>query len=301
MRLKCARAGLVEITLALVLLAAAALKSHQLFTGPIATPNLIFRTGRLLAGFIEVEFLLAIWLLIGGFTRLRFVCAMVCFTIFAAVSGYEAAHGAASCGCFGNLRVPPAITAVLDVSAIVALWLTRPRHIGWTLDWPTRPRPIGGISAALVGSGALWGMYFLKSPVAAEAQTGGLIVLDPPSWIGKPFPLLDEINGDADLRHGRWIVLLYHYDCEDCVRAIPIYESLAAIHRGFRVAFLAMPPVAAAGADPLADSPQSVRLTLRQDHDWFATTPVSVALKDGRVLAAVSGSDAINPPDIPAW
>jgi thiol-disulfide isomerase/thioredoxin len=120
---------------------------------------------------------------------------------------------------------------------------------------------------------------------------GGLVVLEPASWLNHPFPLLDEIDNSAPLRAGRWLVLFYHYDCSDCQTAIPAYEALA---NRVHIAFVAMPPL---GQSPVTDSPQYLNLRLRPDHDWFATTPLVVTLEDGQVAAFAEGENAIHPPD----
>lgn len=150
-------------------------------------------------------------------------------------------------------------------------------------------------------------MYFLKIPLnsalaeAGEARAGGLLVLDPATWVGRPFPLFDEIDGSGPLRGGRWLVVMYHYDCDDCRKAIPDYQTLAVSQTGYRVAFVAIPPFAAAGIEPVAESEDYPRLRLREDHDWFATTPVVAVLENGRVLAAAEGQAAMLPPEIPRW
>jgi hypothetical protein len=133
----------VEYVLALLLLAAASLKTNQLLTNSeIAIPILIGHKAAFTV-LIQSELLLALWLLIGGLPRARLICSVGCFTLFAAASCYEAAHAIASCGCFGNIKVPPAITAALDITAALALCLTRQKNP----DTPSRRRLILGISA----------------------------------------------------------------------------------------------------------------------------------------------------------
>jgi hypothetical protein len=116
------------------------------------------------------------------------------------------------------------------------------------------------------------------------------------------FPLLDEIDGSLPLRNGRWLVVLYHYDCETCLRAIPNYRSLGAnpLDSDVHIAFVQMPPDPPAGEDPVVPSSNYLHLKLRPDHEWFATTPVVVAIEDGRVMAANDGEKAVEPPPV-AW
>jgi hypothetical protein len=49
----------------------------------------------------------------------------------------------------------------------------------------------------------------------------------------------------------------------------------------------------------VAPSSSYLRLSLKPDHDWFATTPVVAALVDGNVLWANEGEDAVHPPELP--
>lgn len=289
----------MDVLLAFVLLASASLKTGQFFMGSRAAIPGPLHSPLLLALLIQSELLLALWLLIGGFARLRFIVAVGCFSIFALVSGYEAMHAMPSCGCFGNVKVPPAITAAFDVSAVVALCWTRSRDAGSRADHPTRPRLIAGITAAIVLSGGLWTTYFLKA-AQARRTTGAaaleLRVLEPETWIGKLFPLFDEIDNSTPLKTGKWLVVLYHFDCDDCLKAIPEYQALATSQSPVRVAFVAMPPFAPAGREPVADSSDYLHLRLRPDYDWFATTPVALTLQDGLVRTATEGTDATHPP-----
>jgi hypothetical protein len=93
-------------------------------------------------------------------------------------------------------------------------------------------------------------------------------------------------------------VVLYHFDCDDCRKAIADYQALAVSQANFRVAFVAMPPFAAAGSEPVVESGDYLRLRMREDHDWFAATPVVAALEEGRVVGAAEGEGAVSPAEI---
>ena len=101
------RRSWIERVIAAVLLPSAFLKARQLLVGSGEIIPGLVHSPLLLALLIQSEILLALWLLIGGFARLRFIVAVGCFSIFALVSGYEAMHAMPSCGCFGNVKVPP--------------------------------------------------------------------------------------------------------------------------------------------------------------------------------------------------
>jgi hypothetical protein len=138
----------------------------------------------------------------------------------------------------------------------------------------------------------------LEAKMSIEAPDE-LVVLEPEDWVGKSFPVLNEMENSTLLRSGRWLVVLYHSDCDRCLEAIPRYQALAvsdgAKNAGIRLAFVAMPPVSI-GADPVACSPDYLHLALRPDHDWFATTPLVAAIEDGKVIWAGDGDSAVNPP-----
>jgi hypothetical protein len=302
----------VEVVLALVLLVAAGLKAYQLFSHSSSVIPALIHRKVILAAIIQAEILLSLWLLIGGAARIRFTVAIFSFSLFAAVAGYETLHALPSCGCFGDVKVPPALTAVLDVLAVVALWFTRSRHCEAETPPPSHRMIFSGAIVVAITAGALWTGYFLKvSPMEAAggssaATQGDLVVLEPQAWLNQHLPLFEEINGGSELRNGRWILVFYHYDCDSCLEAIPLYQSIATSmnethsHKP-KVAFIAMPPLAPTGQDPVSPSSNYSHLILRPDHDWFATTPVVAVIEDGRVLWADEGGKAVHPPLISQW
>src|SRR5579872_5657235 len=164
----------VEIVLAVVLFAAVGLKAHQLFYSGPSIPD-IFHNNTILAGIIQMEILLGLWLVIGGQTYIRFVAAIICFSLFAAVAVYEALHTLPSCGCFGNVKVPPAITAGFDISAVTVLWLTRPRDNFAENPALSGRRCVIGIIMAITTAVVLWTVFVLNlrenKSVAAFAST----------------------------------------------------------------------------------------------------------------------------------
>jgi hypothetical protein len=294
----------VEICVALVLFAAAGLKAYQLFTNSnhVVMPGLIHNQA-VIAAIIQIELWLSIWLWVGGFARLRWVAALLCFSFFSMVASYEALHSMPSCGCFGNVKIPPAAAAVFDGFAVAALLFARPRGRFTEATWPSRRLVFGSAAIAIFSTGALWTGYFLKAtPVATHDD---LTVLEPEAWLNHPFPVLDEIGGGDPLRRGRWLVVLYHFDCESCRQAIPKYRAMAARYPKDLstpgIAFIAMPPLAPSGEDPVEPSPAYLRLSLSRGHDWFATTPIMAALQDGTVLFVADGKRAVDPPSVAQW
>ena len=152
--------AVVRLTIAVLLLTAAALKAHQLMTEPFLGDGL-FHARWFLIAVVEFELFFGLWLLssflpspswrragrdklpspfgrgAGGEGslpgqatvaegRLTWLAALACFSIFACYSLYEAISGAASCGCFGSVELNPWYTFTLDVAVFASLLLWRP-------------------------------------------------------------------------------------------------------------------------------------------------------------------------------
>ena len=291
----------VEWILAVVLLFAAGMKADSFLVNPTYTAIGMPGGKTFLAALIEIELVLGIWLLVGGFLLARFFCTLGCFLLFAVFALNEAIHSAPTCGCFGNVTAPPAITASFDSIACAGLWLTRPRSVARSDRWPTRFKLGTGATAVLLATATLSFAYLSSPRVGSNPGTAS----DPAAWLHRPFVLLNSIDGDRELKQGRWLLIFYRYGCDDCRRAIPNYTALAAIMRGDpdqpRLAFVAVPPYAPAGQDPVLPSLDYLHLTLRGDGSRFAATPVVVALQDGNVMGVDDGEQAFVPPDVPEW
>ena len=89
-----------------LLIVAAALKGHQLLTEPLANQD-VWSYRPVLILLVECELALGLWLVSGLLPRLAWLTALACFSFFCVVTLYKALTGAASCGCFGAVRVPP--------------------------------------------------------------------------------------------------------------------------------------------------------------------------------------------------
>jgi len=112
-------------------------------------------------------------------------------------------------------------------------------------------------------------------------------VLEPETWVGKELPILEHINIGEQLKKGTWVVLLYHYDCPDCVKAIPMYEQMARDLEGnedfIRIALIAVPPY---GRGPVSENSPCTLGRLADVKEWFVTTPAVALLKDSQVKSA---------------
>jgi hypothetical protein len=128
---------------------------------------------------VALEVVLAAWC---GSGWQRRGAALVSCLLFLAFSGYTALQwwsGAASCGCFGSLAVPPAATFTLDV--LMALWLGwglwASRHEGWAwLGWRWAARSGGGLAGAVVILAlGLLGAKAVFGPVGTATLAGAVV------------------------------------------------------------------------------------------------------------------------------
>jgi thiol-disulfide isomerase/thioredoxin len=107
------------------------------------------------------------------------------------------------------------------------------------------------------------------------------------------WPLLEDIDISNKLKTGLWVVLMYHYDCPDCARAIPDYlemhKSLAGNENAINFAFIEMPPYGGEKQQLISPDSNVTRGRLSDKKKWFFQTPVVVVLSDGAVSGAWEG------------
>lgn len=118
----------VPVVLGLVLLAAGGLKAHEVVVEP-AVGETFWGSRWFLAGLVEFELLLGMWLISGWQASQARKVALATFSVFLVVAVYRAANGASSCACFGRLEVSSRFAVVLDIGALVAIsvWIPGPR------------------------------------------------------------------------------------------------------------------------------------------------------------------------------
>ncbi|HLL90141.1 MAG TPA: hypothetical protein VK324_12640 [Tepidisphaeraceae bacterium] len=120
----------------------------------------------------------------------------------------------------------------------------------------------------------------------------GLVVLDPPAWLGRRFPLgphTRQLSARSDLATGEWDVLLYHWDCGACRATL---AWLGGRGDGPAVVAVQAPPLAPAGEDPAGLHARIVRGHLDEGREWFVAAPVLVSVRDG-VVTAVRSRDEL--------
>ncbi len=277
-----------SILYALVLLVAAALKTHALlqthgiassFAGPLLVPAWTTWLA------IVLECLLAAWLLAGIATNASRRATMAVLVIFLIVSGYHLVARHADCGCFGNVRVHPALTFALNLTALgVFAWVERTRALRRALPAAPAGAPMG-TSWAQIGVGLAVAASF---PLAATATAllapdDEVVVIDPQSSRGKVFPLLafTTPQARADLVNGRRTVIVFSRTCKSCQGYLEGLRASASGADDIRLVDISeesRPPLnAALDAYP--------RVPLRKGVLYVADVPLKVSLNRGVVEA----------------
>ena len=113
------------LAFAFMLLFAAGMKVYELLDN-----RFLERTGPLLL--VTAELVLALCLISGLWRFMAWGMAMITLAAFIGATVPRLLAGDASCGCFGALTVPPAVTLTIDTLLLIGLALFRPeRHGAW--------------------------------------------------------------------------------------------------------------------------------------------------------------------------
>lgn len=286
-----------------LLLIAASLKGYDLLNA-YQPPAYWFGNRWFQLAAVEIEILVGFWLLSQVYQNLAIRITRILFLVFVCFALYKALTGAASCGCFGRLHINPWYTVSLDLGVFALLQITKlidTKQIDQKQALHKRVRlwTVGGLAMASCLFVLL--MAWQTRPQIHDAddllpKAGSLVVLDSERWIGKKFPLLNQIDiGDAKLDHGSWVIVMYHADCLTCQKAIPRYiaRSMRSSGESQQLALVEIPPYAKTSLVNAAFPGTLGRL--RETHEWFAQTPLALYLEDGRVQKAREGEAAADP------
>jgi hypothetical protein len=227
------------------------------------------------------EWTLGLWLLTGLYAVAARRVAIVTFVAFCASNAFSLAHGTASRGCFGPIRMNSWVTLVIDSISLLGLgWLRPPAGASMTIrSHPAR------FMASLVATAVLSvGAVAVSRHGAPSVET--LTVVEADGWVGQRFPLLADIDVGNRLSCGEWLVVLIRPDCPDCRRKLP--DLVASARRsGCCLALVTVPPA----ADVTDGFPtDSVRGRLDAAKTWSVRTPMAVRLRDGIVVDPEDGS-----------
>jgi hypothetical protein len=232
---------------------------------------------------IETELLLALLLLFGLFQRTAWATCVLFFGVASTFSLYRGLAGETSCGCFGTLTVNPWVTLSLDLTAFVVLTFTRPSPIVHSA------LPFGRLAVASVTVVVASVLLVPEQPVMLSAEMtlhheDQVVVLKPDEWIGKSFPLLEDVGIGDRLTEGEWLVLFYHTGCPKCEEAVHRLRLQHWRTTTQSIALVEVPPLQQA----YRDDPRFAGIVLGaldERHHWLVHTPVALALREGLVVA----------------
>lgn len=293
----------LRFVIAAIILTAAIMKAWQLATTPSLGEGLLnARWFNILV--VEFELFFGVWLIFGMLPKLTWLATVGCFSVFALVSFYKALSGEASCGCFGAATINPWYTMVFDLSIIGALIKYRP--IGIILRWDgffseffevQNRKAWMAVVWMLVAVPASCAMASVKNIELAELGTEFVgadgrktILLEPEKWIGKRFPLWENVDDGSKslLNQGEWMILIGRKHCDECRR---LAENVAARSRV---------PLAVLDVDDDGTSfdfmhfkQVSVRGTMQMEPYWIILTPTLIACQDG-VCVGVGENSIMN-------
>lgn len=270
-------------SIAILLFLTAFLKTHALATYPVIPRDFLeSRWAQLIA--VEFEIFLAVWLLSGsGAKYTRWTC-MVAFMLFSVISAARVVLGQDNCGCFGRVPLHPAVTLVLDVVVVLLLLSVSPAPEPRSFAWPSFVwflfYSVAAVSAGVVAIGH---MPRTIDDTGIIPTGGGIVLIEPGKWIGKTFPLLGHVVGNAEqLATGEWTIVFFHHNCNNCREVVLSYHQDDGFRENKSIAFIEVPPYGDIGVS-LTRGPI---LQLNDHFDWFISTPSVIELKDGIVLAS---------------
>lgn len=266
------------------LLLAAALKGAQLLAARFAADAAWWWVA-LVAG----EIVLGLWLLSGWLADWSRFGALMAFGSFAVYSLLAVMQGRPECGCFGEFSVDPRAMLLFDLMASGALLMGISRNstrLSLTVMRLALPAWCCLLCLSVLGFATNFGGWALAGENGAN-----VVVLEPEQWVGKRFPLLEEIDIGEELARGKWKVLLYHHDCPKCQAALNRLSKYLP-EKTTRAAAIEAPPYSATTSASL----QAALAGNRQGHlsdsnKWFVSMPCEISLADGTVTAVETGTD----------
>jgi hypothetical protein len=226
------------------------------------------------------EVVLAGWLVFRGRGRLT-ACAMsLLFLVFAGYSAGRVTQHAASCGCFGGIPVPPALTLVVD-AAIGLLWLRAAAlDTGRLVGAPCRR--LGTRQSRVIRAGAVvavWLAVFSAGVFARPVPHVGA------AWVGKPLQALFPDASARRMDRGAWMLLFYRPDCPVCARIMANFADLRARSPDAQWAVVV---IGGEAARSTLQEP-ALGIALPMDNGALADalpSPLLIRSKDGTITAA---------------
>jgi len=267
-------------------------------------------------GFV-LHYSVAVELVVAGvillLPRLARKATIALLGFFAVILVWETVTGAATCGCFGSVTVPPWVTLLVDGSLLVAVVLLAPR--GREFDPPTPARTAVALLWTLAVFAVAFGVRLPAQGVAADpapepsvagASTSGVVAPVPSyylpeydGWIGKRWEELEiaqwvrDVPGFLRSADGTAFVFLYRKDCEHC------HDLLSRYFPGdppFPTLLVAVPEKEGFPREGVLPNPCTgcVVRELPKGCDWFFQTPVVIRFENG-VVTCVAEEDPSAP------
>ncbi|MCY3001989.1 MAG: hypothetical protein NTV21_09305 [Planctomycetota bacterium] len=242
-------------------------------------PDLNFRLS------IVVELVLGLGALVAP--RVMVLPLAALYTLFVGVLIVLLGQGAESCGCFGGaLKFPPALMLAIDGPLLIGLLASR----AWKGAFERRPPLVVLALTTLLGAAAPFLLIpraeVSTSPDHTTPERPRYVVLDPPSWIGKP--LADSVLArwlDVPSLPGDAHFVLYRVDCDHC------REALRALERSFLddpkvYVLVAMRETGDEERRVVDVLPPGELVDLPGDVIWHITPPWELVVEGGVVVSA---------------
>ncbi len=266
-----------------------------------------------LAVAVELTVVGLIWLV----PRLARPAALALLGLFAPVLVGDLLVGASSCGCFGSVKIHPAVTLAMDGGLFLGVLIlgARAESLRLRAELPTR-HALAGIVWTIAAFTLAFGYPFhhasgarmatAAAPGAATPTAGSPDAANKPpsyylpdyaSWVGKPWRSLDFvrwIRGRVPIvADGVQYVILYRKDCEHCHHLLQLHFSGALPAPTTVVAVPERDGFPTTGVKPMPCT-ECTQAELAPGCDWFFKTPVLIRLRDG-VVECAAEVDPENP------
>ncbi len=238
---------------------------------------------------VELVVVGVVWLL----PRLARPVALAMLLAFVPVLIGDLTLGAASCGCFGAVQVPPWVTLAMDLGLLVGVWWLGGKAPSLECRGPL---PLGRALAAGAWSLLAVALSFgLAGPAPASAGLAtklpatGYFLPDYQAWEGARWGELEiaryVVGSPTDLASGRQYVFFYRKDCHHCHDLLEAYFADELPAPTLAVAVPERGGFPTEGVQPMPCT-ACRRAELPAGCDWFFKTPVLVRLEDGVVACA---------------
>ncbi len=287
---------IVMVVAGSVLIVASVLKIHQLLTEPIISKG-FWESWLFFVIQIPLELGLGIWLVCGLFRKAAWMLAVLAFGLFILVTLQKGLTGAESCGCFGRVKVNPWITfSAIDIPLFLALVIFRPKGLKLLPPpWPKAAHFFGVAIPTFIAFAIIMPVLIFNKP---PNKTEKYEVVQPAEWISQTrnheeWSMLKHIDIAGSLRKNLVIVVFYSSECDECHKAIPIYDQMSRDMAGneevLRFAFIEIPPYALEKDNIVPTDTPALRGRLDSSKEWYMQTPLVVVVQDGVVVKSWEG------------